>query len=299
MGKFLIVGADGFVGSALMKALAVKGHEVYGTTRRADTTGGRRLFLDIEDYDSLVIPPGVDYAYITAAISNYEQCESDGRAYDFNVRVLPRLVEKLVGAGVFVTFISSNTVFGGETPWPEEDAEHVPNFSYARQKADGERALRELLSDAGRGEDFNVVRLTKVLGRDTSPLPGWRAAWRKGEAVEPFSDLIFSPVSRAYVAHSLLTIGELRIAGNFHLSGADNVSYVDLAKAMAEKGGVDERLIVPTTSTEKGVRLAFSPTYSGLSMARTTRLTGLAPQTLHSVVDDLYREMAAGAEVVF
>ena len=125
------------------------------------------------------------------------------------------------------------------------------------------------------------------MGRDTSPLPNWFSAWEKGEPVQPFSDLIFAPMSVRFVGEALATIGPKRIAGNLHLSGAENVSYVDFAACLARKLGVDTRLIVPTTAEEKGVVIPFKPRYSGLGMQRTTELTGVAPQTLDQVVSDL------------
>jgi dTDP-4-dehydrorhamnose reductase len=94
------------------------------------------------------------------------------------------------------------------------------------------------------------------------------------------------------VGEALATIGEKRVAGNLHLSGADNVSYVDLARELAAATGVEQRLIAPTTATEKGVHILFKPRYSGIGMQRTSRLTGLAPQTLKDVVADVVRSRA-------
>jgi hypothetical protein len=60
--------------------------------------------------------------------------------------------------------------------------------------------------------------------------------------------------------------------------------------ALAEKMGIESRLIAPTTATAKGVQIAFKPRYSGLGMKRTTELSGLKPQPLADVVDDLLVE---------
>ena len=115
-------------------------------------------------------------------------------------------------------------------------------------------------------------------------------AWKKGEPVQPFHDLVFAPMSVRFVGEALATLGEKRVAGNLHLSGADNVSYVKFAQALAARLGVDDKLIAPTTAKAKGVHIAFKPTYSGLGMKRTTRMTGVRPQTLAEVVEDLTRE---------
>jgi dTDP-4-dehydrorhamnose reductase len=82
-------------------------------------------------------------------------------------------------------------------------------------------------------------------------------------------------------------LGQKRIPGRLHLSGADNVSYVAFAQALAMAAGISPTLIAPTTALEKGVNIAFKPTYSGLGMHRTTALSGVLPQTLDSVIADL------------
>jgi len=143
---------------------------------------------------------------------------------------------------------------------------------------------------------LNVVRLTKIMAPDTPPLPTWFSMWQRGEAVQPFADLIFAPMSVQFAAGALATIGEKRIPGDLHLSGAANVSYVDFAAALAGKMGVDAKLIAPTTAVEKGVSILFKPRYSGLGMRRTTALSGIAPQPLAGVVEDLLASRKDGKQ---
>lgn len=288
MSGYLVVGADSLVGGGLVRALERRGHATWASARR--NVGGKRIFLDYDVEPVPPLPAGVDYAFLVAAATNYERCENDPAAWRTNVESIPRLAATLLERGVFVTFISTNSVFGGERPWPNEDDPHAPGIAYARHKEEGEKAINAAARRLGAQARLNIVRLTKILGRDTSPLPAWFDAWAKGQAVQPFADLIFAPMSVRFVGESLATIGEKRIAGNLHLSGADNVSYVDLARELARQAGVDSRLISPTTATEKGVNILFKPRYSGIGMKRTTELTGLRPQTLRQVADDLALE---------
>jgi dTDP-4-dehydrorhamnose reductase len=206
------------------------------------------------------------------------------------VELIPRLVASLLEQGVFVTFISTNSVFGGERPWPGEEDPHAPGIAYAKQKSAGENVILASARRLDALNRLNIVRLTKILNRDTSPLPAWFAAWQRGEPVQPFSDLIFAPMSVRFVGEALATIGEKRIPGHLHLSGAENVTYVDLANTLAERLRIDPALIAPTTAVEKGVNIPFKPRYSGLGMRRTTALSGIEPQTLADVADDLLAE---------
>lgn len=287
---FLVVGGDSLVGGGLTRSLEKRGHLTYSSTRRRDTVDTRRIYLDFESEDIFYPPASVDYVFIIAAATNYDRCEKDPLAQRINVDLIPKLIASLLEQGLFVTFISTNSVFGGERPSPHEDAPHAPGIAYARQKADAEKIICDAAHRLKAEDRLNIVRLTKILDRNTPPLPNWFSAWQQGEIVQPFSDLTFAPMSVRFVGDALATIGEKRISGNLHLSGADNVSYVDLAFALASKLGVDASLIAPTTAEEKGVNIPFKPRYSGLGMSRTTELSGVMPQTLDDVAADLAAE---------
>ena len=284
---YLIVGGDSLVGNGLLNALERRRYFVLASTRRKDTLGEKRIYLNLEEGKPFKVPREVSYVFVVAAATNYERCETDPLAQKINVELIPRLVLSLLDQGVFVTFISTNSVFGGERPWPEEDDSHAPGIAYAAQKHKAERIIRDIASRSGMEHHFNIVRLTKVLDRNTSPLPAWYAAWSLGKTIEPFADLIFAPISLQFVGESLASISEQRTSGNLHLSGAENISYVDLAESLARAMSIPPRLIIPTTADAKGVSIKFKPRFSGLGMARTTQLTGLKPQLLRDVVRDL------------
>lgn len=285
--SFLVVGGDSLVGGSLTRSIRSRGHIAIATTRRRDTLGVRRLFLDLESDTMFAAPSGVDCAFVLAAATHYDRCERDPLAHYINVELIPRLIISLLEQGLFVSFISTNSVFGGERPWPREDDSQAPGIAYARQKAEAERVVRVAAQDMKVADRLSVVRLTKILARSTAPLPSWFEAWTRDDVVRPFADLIFAPLSVQFAGNALAAFGEQRIPGDLHLSGAEDVSYVDFAFALAGAFGVDTRLIAPTTATENGVRIAFKPRFSGLSMVRTTELSGVVPQTLAGVVKDL------------
>jgi dTDP-4-dehydrorhamnose reductase len=251
----------------------------------------QQIYLDFESEAPFSVPPSVHYAFLIAAATNYERCEKDPLARRINVELIPRLVTSLLEQRLFVTFISTNSVFGGDRPWPKEDEPHAPGIAYAKQKSDGEKAIHAAAQRLNALDQLNIVRLTKILNPDVPPLPGWFSTWKRGEVVQPFSDLTFAPISVRFVGEALATIGEKRISGSLHLSGAENVTYVDLADAFARRLLIDAGLIAPTTAAEMGLNIPFKPRYSGLGMRRTTELSGIKPQTLGDVVDDLIAEI--------
>ena len=99
-------------------------------------------------------------------------------------------------------------------------------------------------------------------------------------------------MSARFTGESLSTIGEKRIPGNLHLSGAANVTYVDLAQALTQRLRGATELIRPTTAVAKGINIPFKPTYSGLGMPRTTKLSGIEPQPLDNLVDHLFEQIS-------
>ena len=285
--SYLVVGGDSLVGGELLRALVRRGHHTYASTRRRNSVDDRRVYLDFESEGVFRAPKDVGYAFIVAAATNYDRCEKVPLAHKINVELIPRLIVSLLKQGLFVTFISTNSVFGGESPWPHEEDPHAPTIAYSSQKDEAEKVIRTSAKALKVEKRLNIVRLTKILDRNTSPLPNWYEAWQRGEVVQPFSDLIFAPMSVQFVGEALATLGEQSVPGDLHLSGAENVSYVDFALALAMAKGIDPRLIAPTTATAKGIHIAYKPRFSGLGMQRTTALTGVHPQTLAGVVRDL------------
>jgi dTDP-4-dehydrorhamnose reductase len=284
---YLVVGGDSLVGGGAMAALKRRGHKAYASTRRRDTLGAGRVYLDFESEEPVRVPADVGYAFLIAAATNYDRCEKDPMAKVINVQLIPRTVASLLEQGLFVTFISTNSVFGGEQPWPQAEDAHAPGIAYARQKSAAEAVVRADARRLGATDRLNIVRLTKIMNATVSPVPAWLAAWKRGEPVQPFSDLIFAPISVKFVGEALTTIGEKRVPGNLHLSGAENVSYVDFAHALAGRLGIGGDLIEPTTAVAKGINIPFKPRFSGLGMTRTTQLTGIEPQRLDQLIDDL------------
>ena len=284
----LVIGGNSLVGGGLFSALKRRGFKALATTRRTDEVSESDILLDFERPETFRVPSEITYAFVVAAATDYTRCETDPLAHTINVELIPQLVESLLEQGIFVAFVSTNSVFGGEIPWPHEDTSHQPGIAYAQQKAEGEARIVEATARLGAQHRLAIIRLTKILERRTPPIPTWLEVWERGELVTPFRDLIFAPMSVEFVSESLAALGKSRVNGNLHLSGAENVDYVAFASAIATHCGIDLSLIGETTATEKGVRIAFKPTYSGLGMERTTLLTGVKPQPLSSVINDLF-----------
>ncbi|MDA8716484.1 sugar nucleotide-binding protein [Alphaproteobacteria bacterium] len=285
--NLLVVGGDSLVGAHLYRSLIEDGYLVSRTTRRQKPEGQNWVYFDFTDVESYKNAREYDQAFIVAAATNYERCATDPMARRINVELIPEAIIKMMELGLFCSYISTNSVFGGNQRWPKENAKHNPLIPYAEQKSESEVKLRDLSAQRSMTDRCNVIRLTKIMDFETPPVPGWLKSLTSGHIITPFEDLIFAPMSVQHVAKAIAKVGLLEKPGDFHLSGAKNVTYVDFAQEFIKQFNFNPQLLEPVVSTEKGITIAFKPKYSGLGMEKTSRLAGVMPQTLESVVSDL------------
>ncbi|HEX2113385.1 MAG TPA: sugar nucleotide-binding protein [Alphaproteobacteria bacterium] len=277
---WLVVGGDGLIGRALVRRLEADGRAVLATTRRRGCTGPRRPHLELAQDPSDWIPPEpVSVAFLLAAAANQLSCCADpAAARRINVDNTVALARRLLSLGAFVVFTSTNLVFDGEQARYPVFAEPRPTSEYGRQKAEAERALLAL------GSRVAVVRLTKVLAAELPLIGGWVEALKAGRPVEAFTDLVCAPMPVNFVAEALARIGARGKGGLFHLSGADEVNYADLAVAFARRLGADPSLVRPVASAEAGVRLQAIPRHSSLDASGSEGALGLAPPPIEAVL---------------
>jgi dTDP-4-dehydrorhamnose reductase len=278
---WLVVGGDGLIGRALTRRLAEEGRAVLATTRRRGIAGPARPYLELaQDPSSWTPPAPVPVAFLLAASANQISCCADPAvSRKVNVDHTVALARRLVGQGAFVVFTSTNLVFDGDAARYPTCAEPAPTSEYGRQKAEAERELLAL------GPAVAVVRLTKVLAGDMPLIGGWIEALRAGEPVDAFSDLVCAPMPVGYVALALARIGAAGRGGLFHLSGADEATYVDLAQRLAAKLGVDRALVRSTTSAAAGLRLQTIPKHASLDAHAVADAFALPPPSLDAVIE--------------
>jgi dTDP-4-dehydrorhamnose reductase len=282
----LIVGTDGTIGSALGTAMRGRGIEVWATSRRDDVTSLKRaIYLDLSEPGRLQLPTAPSSAFLCAARSKFLECEQNSDAtYSVNVTGSIAIARHLLSRGVFVVLLSTNAIFDGLTPLPDESLVPSPTTEYGRQKAEAERQLLDL--DAGRG-DVAIVRLTKVFSSGTPVVRGFMQRLEKGEHFDAFSDLYICPVSVRHIVESLLEIERRRTGGIFHLSGSIELSYADFARRLAGKMGVSPDLVGESTVEESPTPVLYRPRHPALGMKLTSRTIGLHPEPVDSMLANL------------
>ena len=181
-----------------------------------------------------------------------------------NVEHTLELSRQLAERGARLVLLSTNQVFDGSAERPTVDTPPNPTSAYGRQKAAVEAALAELDASGA------AVRLTKVLGPRVELFERWAAAWRRGEAVTAFGDMMFAPVTLDHAVGAILDAGRpLEDKGDarwriIHVSASHDVTYHDAAVRLADSLGADRRLVRKGSWRDVGLDPRHVPTHTAL-----------------------------------
>jgi dTDP-4-dehydrorhamnose reductase len=273
----LVVGGDGRIARALIPALEREGYAVVATSRRS----AGPLALDLEQVarSGSVQLPECDVAFLCAALSSYAACrQNEALARAVNVDATAAIARALRGRAHLV-FLSTNCVFDGATPF--RAAADAPDAAtvYGRSKAAAEAIVREI--DPGSA----ILRLTRVFVPGEPLLAGWAAQLRADAPVEAFADMVAAPVHLDHVVTALLAIARARAAGIRQISARREVTYVEIARHIAERSGAPPELVRPVPAATRGIGFGEAPRHASLACSD----FGLAPIEPFDVVDAALR----------
>jgi len=256
----LVVGGDSKLGRALIEHWSERRQPVLATTRRTCCTPNL-IALDLAS-DHWSLPAACHAAVLCAAITSQDACrKSPVSTRKVNVVRTLELARRLMDAGVFVVFISTNLVFDGIRPLRKIDDPLCPKTEYGRQKAEVEVALAQSVAPAA------VVRLSKVIERELPLFRNWLDGLRAGQPVQAFSNYGCSPAPADLAVGTIARIAELRAGGIWQLSAKDDISYEDIARHFARRLRQDPSLVQPVLGDLQA--LEHVPQYTSLDSTKT------------------------------
>jgi dTDP-4-dehydrorhamnose reductase len=224
--RWLIVGADGQIGSALMRALAERGATVRGTTRRQGPHDDQWLSLDLAAPELAFDPATVDVAVFCAGVTSFAECEADPvLSQRVNVDGAIHVLDALLAQGVHVVYLSSNAVFDGAVPFASVHTSPSPQSLYGRQKALVEAHLTQSHPTAA-----SILRLTKVVGERTPFIQAWNTALAAGRAIAAFENRQLCPVTEDEVVRVIIQLAQQRAIGLWQLGGKEEMSFAAFAQ---------------------------------------------------------------------
>jgi dTDP-4-dehydrorhamnose reductase len=245
--RVVVTGANGQLGSEVVRVLASTGHEAIAAPRE-----------QVAETITAAAPERVIHC---GAWTDVDGCEGDPeRAMRANGEGTRIVVAAAETCGAHVVYVSTDYVFDGEqsAPYVESDAPN-PLSAYGRSKLAGERELRA--TDA-------VVRTSWVCGVDGKNILGAVVQLAAGGAQLRFAtDQRSIPTLAPDLAPMLVGISDEQRDGIWHVTNQGPVSAYDLAREVLQRIGADPARVEPIEAKELG-RPAPRPSNSVLASER-------------------------------
>ncbi len=259
--RILITGASGLLGLNLALELARK-HIVFGQVNSQPLQTD--LFQVVKT--NLLAPDAVqrlleqtnpEWVIHCAAMANIDACEAEPiQAREINTEIPRKLAEHVARGGARLLHVSTDAVFDGiRGNYTEEDTPN-PLSIYAQTKLEGERAVSEVNPDA-------IVARVNMYGWS---LTGKRSLaefffynLQAGKRVMGFTDVFFCPLLVNDLADIFIRMVIAGLKGLYHVVSGECVSKYRFGIRIAQRFGLDENLISPTSVYESGLLAARSP----------------------------------------
>jgi dTDP-4-dehydrorhamnose reductase/4-ketoreductase len=265
--KWLITGAGGMVGTDLREELTSRGENTVALTR------AELDVLDVRAVNAAIREHAPSIIVNCAAYTKVDQAEvEESAANAINGSAVELLARAANDVSAVLVHISSDFVFdGGSTSPYEVDAPTAPLSAYGRSKLLGEIA-------ATHAKEHLIVRTSWLFGvHGPNFLEAIRNQIRKGtNPLRVVSDQRGRPTYTPHLARAIVRLAP-EARGIVHYADADECSWFDFARAIAEESG-SEVEVQPVT-TDEFPRPAKRPAYSVLSTERYERLTGVIPDS--------------------
>jgi dTDP-4-dehydrorhamnose reductase len=243
--KFILLGANGMLGTDLTLELRKQGHLVSTfsssecdiTSRQSISTA---LLGIIENFDVLIN---------CAAYTKVDNCEiRPKKAFDVNAQSLFDLVDFTRKFNVILVHFSTDYVFNGLSDHPYDETDVPDPISvYGESKLEGERNI------VSRTDNFYIFRVQWLYGHQGQHFIDTilRLAKEKDE-LHIVNDQWGSPSSTADLSRcvtSFLTQKKKPDYGVYHLANQGYVTWFDFAKLLIKLNGITCN-VLPTTSAQ-------------------------------------------------
>jgi dTDP-4-dehydrorhamnose reductase len=279
--RALVVGADALVGRALAEALRTRGDEVVGTTRRAERVVlGETMLLDLAAPEPVIADlPDADVAFLCAAMTRFADCRASPElAERVNFRAPVALAAQLLDRGTRPILLSTSAVLDGQAPKMAADRPRLGKSAYGRWKGEAESAI------LGLDENATVVRLTKILTPGMPLFETWLRALKAGSAISAFDGHRIAPIELHHAVEALLATADRGNGGIYQVSGAEDVSYHEIACHLAKRIGALPSLVQAASAADT-LPLEEITAHTSLDTGRLTELSGFTPPEPLEVLD--------------
>jgi dTDP-4-dehydrorhamnose reductase len=282
--RVLVTGASGFVGHAVMAALAARGHEPVGVARRG---ADRSVDLTEEgSVEALLSTEALAAVVHCAAVPDIAPAKRDpDGALRLNARVPGLVARGCAARGIRLVHVSTDQVFDGTRGGYKEGAAARPLHVYGETKLAGEEAVAEAHPGAALVRPGLVTGVAPPGRRSASSALGDAlrlAAAGEGPPPGMFTDEVRTPVAVEDLARALADLVERdELEGLYHCGGPEVLTRRELALREAAALGVDPELVGSNTREAAGVA-DERPADLSLDSGRLVAALGWTPRALAS-----------------
>ncbi len=281
--KYLILGANGYVGGYLYNRMKMEGLEVTGTGHCIAAEG--LVYFDAckESVSDIAkkITGEEKTAILCIAQSNIDRCKTE---YESSRRVNVETAKEMVGTlaeeNYHVIYFSTDNVFDGmKGNYSEKDTTNAIN-EYGKMKEEMEHFLRD------KYPEVCIFRLPKVLSAERE-IKNMLADWeqrRFDNEIRCIKGMRMSVVAKDDLYQACLIAAERKMQGIYHLSSGEIYSRKELAAIFFERLGVGGRNIVELDINEFGFQ-DKRPLDIGLDNSKFRKETGFCFKTYAAMVE--------------
>jgi len=289
--KFLVTGSAGLVGRQVVKDLLQSYTQVYSCYHTSKPEDGIATPLDLTDKDGIVKAvesTKPDVIIHLAAMANVDLCETQkDLATKINAKATAVIAEQAKKLGAFLVYVSTDYVFDGEKGMKIESDSTGPVDHYGKSKLEGENAVKEIATR------WCIARTSTPYGMHPKKksFPIFIAENLKaGTPLDIITDQYTSPTYVPNLSQMLIEISSRNIQGILHVSGATRISRYDMAEMVADKLGLDKKLLRPV-SMENMNWTAKRPRDSSLDVSKATSLLKEKPMGIQQGLDLFIEKM--------
>ena len=289
--KALIVGGNSVIAKHLVEQLTIQSAiPEYYVTQRQDIDA--QWYLDLSNKASIdallntINLEKITMVVVLAAVTSNAAClENKAYSKQVNVTNTQYLLQQLTARSVFSVYLSSSQVFDHQNAKIAFDHTYCPTTLYGKQKVSVERFIQQHKLNVA------IVRMTKVIGAYFPLFEQVIDGAKTNQKTSLFNDYCAAPITINFACDALIQIMLSKKTGVYQLSGAEDLSYYDMAKRLVKQLSLTANIIGVSSATKN-----ITPCLYGSLLPYCPSELNFKAQPFSEVIDDyLFASLANSA----
>lgn len=287
MAKYLVIGASGQIGGALLEESLKANHETLGTSYKQNLSEPNFVTTDIlsdQSVKNTISKFKPDVVFACAALANVDYCQThpeESRAT--NLDGIKRIANYCNEFNSRLVFLSTDYVFNGKEGPYKEDATPDPINYYGEHKLLAEQYVK------ANSKNFLIVRTTITFGNERVGKNFYlvlKSKLSQGQEMKVPTDQYGSPSYNKSIAQALVELGTSDLQGVLNISSETFISRYEFALLIARIFNLNKELIIPVTTPELN-QAARRPMNAGLIIDKAKSILKTKLMTAEEALLDL------------